>query len=190
MDPMGIKTMHADTQQNALHGVMAEFETVQDLVDAARRTVAAGYQQAEAYTPIPVEALNDILHKKRTKLSRIVFAAGITGMASGFVLQYWTSVIDYPLNIGGRPDASWTSFIIPSYELTILFSALAAAVGMLTLNGLPRPYHPVFNVPRFARASSDKFFLVIEAGDPKFDQTGTTRFLQELGAKGVYDVAE
>lgn len=190
MELMGTKTMHADTQQTALHGVMAEFDSVQEIVDAARITAREGYKRTEAYTPFPVEELNDILHVKRTKLSRFVLAGGITGMLSGFVLQYWISVVDYPLNVGGRPDASWTAFIVPSYELTILFAAITTAVGMLALNGLPRPYHPVFNVPRFARATSDKFFLVIEANDPKFDQAGTTRFLQELGAKGVYDVAE
>jgi hypothetical protein len=109
-------------------------------------------------------------------------------MATGFMLQYWASVIEYPMNIGGRPLASWTTFIVPSYELTILFSALTAAIGMLALSGLPQPYHPVFNVERFSMASSDKFFLVIESTDPKFSDA--TNFLNSLGAKGVYDVAE
>jgi hypothetical protein len=109
-------------------------------------------------------------------------------MATGFALQYWASVIEYPLNIGGRPYASWPAFVVPSYELTILFSALTATIAMIVANGLPQPYHPVFNVPRFSLASSDKFFLVIEAIDPKFDVTGTSRFLQQLGPKGVYDV--
>jgi len=109
-------------------------------------------------------------------------------MATGFALQYWASVIEYPLNIGGRPLASWTTFIVPSYELTILFAALTAAIGMIVLNGLPQPYHPVFNVERFSMASSDKFFLVIESRDPKFGAAAA--FLRETGAKGVYDVAE
>jgi hypothetical protein len=109
-------------------------------------------------------------------------------MATGFALQYWASVIAYPLNIGGRPLAAWPAFVVPSYELTILFSAIGAAVGMIVFNGLPQPYHPVFNVERFSLASSDKFFLVIESTDPKFDRTGSAAFLESLGAKGVYDV--
>jgi hypothetical protein len=180
----------SEHDSTALHGVMAEFDSAQSLVDAAKKTMAGGFTKVEAYTPVPIEELNDIIHKKRTKLPRFVLAGGLTGMASGFALQWVTSTISYPMNIGGRPDASWPAFIIPSYELTILFSALTAAIGMLLFNGLPQPYHPVFNVPRFSLASSDKFFLVIESTDPKFDQTATTRFMQELGAKGVYDVAE
>lgn len=175
---------------DTLHGVMAEFDSGQALVDAARQTMARGFIKVEAYSPIPIEELNDIIHKKRTHLPKLVLAGGITGMASGFALQYWTSVIDFPMNVGGRPNASWPAFIIPSYELTILFAALAAAIGMLAFNGLPQPYHPVFNVPRFSLASSDKFFLVIESSDAKFDQAETSQFLKDLGAKGVYDVAD
>jgi hypothetical protein len=183
--------MHASEQHTeTLHGVMAEFESAQALVDAAKKTMARGFTKVEAYSPIPIEELNDIIHRKRTILPKLVLAGGLTGMATGFGLQYWASVIEYPMNIGGRPFASWPAFIIPSYELTILFSALTAAIGMLALNGLPQPYHPVFNVPRFSLASSDKFFLVIESADPHFDKVVTTRFLEELGAKGVYDVAE
>jgi Protein of unknown function (DUF3341) len=182
--------MDASAQTPALHGLMAEFETAQQVVAAAKRTAAEGYTKVEAYTPVPVEELNDILHEKRTLLPKLVLAGGLTGMATGFALQYWASVIEYPMNIGGRPFASWPSFVVPSFELTILFSAITAAVGMLALNGLPQPYHPVFNVERFSLASSDKFFLVIEASDPRFDREGTSRFLQGLGAKGVYDVEE
>jgi len=182
--------MHTNEPTNRLHGVMAEFETAQDVVDAARKTMAQGFTRVEAYSPVPIEELNDIIHRKRTKLAQIVLAAGLTGMATGFGLQYWASVIEYPMNIGGRPHASWITFIIPSYELTILFAALSAAFGMIVLNGLPQPYHPVFNVERFALASSDKFFLVVESADPKFDQQGTAEFLRSTGAKGVYDVDE
>jgi Protein of unknown function (DUF3341) len=110
-------------------------------------------------------------------------------MMTGFTLQYWASVIEYPLNIGGRPLATWPAFVIPSYELTILFAALTAAIGMIVMNGLPQPYHPVFNVDRFTLASSDKFFLVIEAADAHFGAEQTGSFLHGLGAKGVYDVA-
>jgi hypothetical protein len=180
---------HAAEHENPLYGVMAEFDSVQALVDASKRAVSAGFTRLEAYSPVPVEELNDIIHKKRTKLTALILVGGLTGMATGFGLQYWASAIEYPLNVGGRPFATWPAFVVPSYELTILFSALTAAIGMFALNGLPQPYHPVFNVERFSMASSDKFFLVIESADPRFDHGGTTRFLQEQGAKGVYDVA-
>jgi hypothetical protein len=170
------------------YGVMAEFDTAQALVDAARRVMAEGFVKVEAYSPVPIEELNDIIHKKRTILPALVLAGGLTGMATGFLLQYWASAIEYPLNVGGRPFASWPAFVVPSYELTILFSALTAAAGMIALNGLPQPYHPVFNAPRFSLASSDKFFIVIEAEDPKYSLKETSAFLDRIGAKGVYEV--
>jgi hypothetical protein len=170
------------------YGVMAEFDTAQALVDAARRVMAEGFVKVEAYSPVPIEELNDIIHKKRTILPALVLAGGLTGMATGFLLQYWASAIEYPLNVGGRPFASWPAFVVPSYELTILFSALTAAAGMIALNGLPQPYHPVFNAPRFSLASSDKFFIVIEAEDPKYSLKETWAFLDRIGAKGVYEV--
>jgi hypothetical protein len=181
--------MHAsEPTPNAIHGLMAEFDSAQAVVDAARRVAAQGEPHVESNTPVPVEELNDIIHKKRTKLSALVLAGGLTGMATGFLLQYWASVIEYPMNVGGRPMASWPAFVIPSYELTILFSALTAAGGMIALNGLPQPYHPVFNAPRFSLASSDKFFLVIESEDAKYETEKTRSFLEGLGAKGVYEV--
>jgi hypothetical protein len=179
---------HTPETTSALHGVMAEYDSGQALVDAARKTMAQGFTRVEAYSPVPIEDLNTIIHKSRTVLPKLVLAGGLTGMATGFGLQYWASAIEYPMNIGGRPLASWTTFIVPSYELTILFASLTAAIGMIMLCGLPQPYHPVFNVGRFSMASSDKFFLVIESTDPKF--TGAGAFLRETGAKGVYDVAE
>jgi hypothetical protein len=182
--------MHTETPATPLHGVMAEYESGQTLVEAARKTIAQGYRKVEAYTPVPIEELNDIIHKERTILPKLVLGGGLTGMATGFALQYWASVIEYPMNVGGRPQASWTAFIVPSYELTILFSALTAAIGMILLSGLPAPYHPVFNVERFSMASSDKFFLVIERGDAKFDRHSASEFLRTTGAKGVYDVVE
>jgi hypothetical protein len=171
-----------------MHGVMAEYDTGQQLLDAARQVMARGFTKVEAYTPVPIEELNDVIHKSRTVLPKLVLAGGLAGMAAGFGLQYWASVLEYPMNVGGRPLASWTTFIVPSYELTILFAALTAAIGMIVLNGLPQPYHPVFNVGRFSMASSDKFFLVIESTDPKF--VDASSFMQGTGAKGVYDVAE
>jgi hypothetical protein len=181
--------MHVNTDKTGLYGLMAEFDSAQGIVDASIKAVAAGYSKMEAYTPIPIEELNDIIHKKRTILPKLVLFMAFCGMATGFTLQYWASAIEYPLNIGGRPLATWPAFVIPSYELTILFSALTAAIGMIALNGLPQPYHPVFNVERFTMASSDKFFLVIEAEDAHFGKAQTSAFLQGLGAKGVYDVA-
>jgi hypothetical protein len=180
--------MHVSEAVNPVYGVMAEFDSAQAVVDAARKTMAAGFTKVEAYTPVPIEELNDIIHKKRTILPKLSLLGGLAGMATGFALQYWASVIEYPMNVGGRPDASWTAFVVPSYELTILFSALVTAGGMIALNGLPQPYHPVFNTPRFSLASSDKFFLTIESSDPRYDSSQTTRFLQEIGAKGVYDI--
>lgn len=179
---------HTEQTSNAVHGVMAEYDSADAVVAAARQTMAQGYTRVEAYTPVPIEDLNDIIHKKRTVLPKLVLGGGLSGMATGFGLQYWASVIEYPMNIGGRPYASWTTFIVPSYELTILFAALTAAIGMIALSGLPQPYHPVFNVDRFSMASSDKFFLVIESTDPKFSDAA--EFLKGTGAKGVYDVAE
>jgi hypothetical protein len=179
---------HTPEKAPGLYGMMAEYDSADALVDAARKTMAQGFTRVEGYSPVPIEDLNTIIHKTRTVLPKLILAGGLTGMATGFALQYWASVIEYPLNIGGRPLASWTTFIVPSYELTILFSALTAAIGMIILNGLPEPYHPVFNVDRFSLASSDKFFLVIESSDPKFG--GAAAFLRETGAKGVYDVAE
>jgi len=181
--------MHAsEATASTVYGLMAEFDSAQAVVDATRRVVADGYTKLEAYTPVPVEELNDLIHKKRTKLSALVLAGGLSGMATGFLLQYWSSVIEYPMNVGGRPFASWPAWVIPSYELTILFASLTAAGGMIALNGLPQPYHPVFNAPRFSLATSDKFFVVIEAEDPKYDAAKTKQFLEGLGAKGVYDV--
>lgn len=179
---------HTEQIANPVHGVMAEYDSADAVVAAARQTMAQGYTRVEAYTPVPIEELNDIIHKKRTVLPKLVLGGGLSGMATGFGLQYWASVIEYPMNIGGRPYASWTTFIVPSYELTILFAALTAAIGMIALSGLPQPYHPVFNVDRFSMASSDKFFLVIESTDPKFSDAA--EFLKSTGAKGVYDVAE
>ena len=180
--------MHISEPIHSTYGVMAEYDSAQAIVQAARRVMSEGFTKVEAYTPVPVEELNDVIHKTRTILPMLSLGGGLAGMATGFALQYWASAIEYPMNVGGRPNASWPAFVIPSYELTILFSALATAIGMIALNGLPQPYHPVFNAPRFSLASSDKFFLVIEAADAKYDGHRASRVLQETGAKGVYDV--
>ena len=175
----------------ALYGVMAEFEDPTSLVDAARRTYDEGYRQFESYSPYPIHEVFDAMHIRDKRVSRIVLAGGLIGLCTGLALQVWVSAVAYPLNIAGRPYLSWPMFIPVTFELTILFSAFAAVFGMLGLNGLPMPYHPVFNVERFtAHASQDRFFLAIEASDARFDRTGTRTFLQGLGAKEVNDVEE
>jgi Protein of unknown function (DUF3341) len=173
-----------------LYGLMAEFEHPHDLVEAARRAREAGYRRLDAYTPYPIEALTEALDIHDRRLPAIVLGGGILGGLTGYALCYWTSVIDYPLMIGGKPFHSAPAFIVPTFEMTILFAAFAAVLGMLGLNGLPMPYHPVFNAPRFAMASRDRFFLCIEAKDPKFDHDATWAFLTKLSPRVVMDVEE
>ena len=167
-----------------IYGLLAEFEQPEELVDAVRRARAAGYRKMDAYTPFPIEHLAEELGFHRTALPLVVFIGGLIGCAGGFFLQYWISALDYPLNIGSRPFNSWPSFIPVTFELTILFAALFAVLGMLGLNGLPMPYHPLFNSPRFALASRNRFFLCIEAGDRQFNRETTAKFLSELNPKG------
>jgi len=173
----------------ALYGLMAEFNSADDLIAAAHRIHEAGYRRVDAYTPYPIEELAEALGHHRSKLPPIVLAGGLLGGLGGYFLQYWVAVLHYPLNIGGRPLHSWPAFIVPTFECTILAAALTAVLGMFFLNGLPHPYHPVFNVPRFALASRDRYFLVIETRDPKFDTEATRRFLIDLNASEVSDVA-
>lgn len=168
---------------------MAQFDSPAAVVEAARRARDVGFTKVDAYSPYPLHQLDEALRLPRTKLPWLVLAGGIAGTIGGLGLQYWASVIEYPLNIGGRPFASWVSFIVPAYETTILLAALTAVFGMILLNGLPRPYHPVFNVPEFTHASSDRFFLTIETADPKFDSVTTRAFLEELNPLGVSDIA-
>lgn len=163
-----------------LYGLMAEFTGPNELLEAARRAYADGYRRMDAYSPVPVEGLAEALGCRRTYVPQIVLAGGLLGCIGGFYLQYWISAIDYPVNVGGRPYNSWPSFIPVTFELTILVAAFAALLGMLALNGLPMPYHPVFNVERFKQATRDRFFLCIEAADPKFDRQGTLAFLETL----------
>jgi hypothetical protein len=167
---------------------MAEFDRPEDLLGAAQQAYADGYRRMDAYTPFPVEGLAEALGLHRTRLPLVVLLGGIVGCIGGFGLQYYAAVIDYPLNIGGRPLNSWPSFVPVTFETTILCAALAAVLGMLALNGLPMPYHPVFNVPRFELATRDHFFLCIEATDPRFDRQGTRQFLERLGCREVTEV--
>ena len=179
---------HLDTTPSH-YGLMAEFPSASALVAAARRAREAGYTKLDAYSPFPIEELNDALKLPRNRVPLVVLLCGLTGLVAGYGLEYWASVIEYPLNIGGRPFHSMPAFIVPAYETTILFAAFGAVLGMIALNGLPMPYHPVFNVPAFEAASSDRFFLTIETTDPKFDAHATREFLQSLHPVGVSDIA-
>jgi hypothetical protein len=174
----------------AAYGLLAEFDSPQALLDAAHRVRAAGYTNTDAYSPFPIHGLAEALGFRERAVAPIVFLGGLTGALAGYGLEYWTQVIAYPLNIGGRPYHSWVSFIPPAFETTILFGAFAAVIGMLALNGLPQPYHPVFNVPRFALASRNRFFLCIEARDPRFDLQHTRAFLESLNPREVSAVAD
>ncbi len=171
-----------------IYGVMAEFPSADALITAAHQVHAAGYEKVDAYTPYPVEAVSEALALPPSKVPLIVLIGGLLGGFGGYMLQYWSQLIVYPMNIGGRPPHSWPAFIVPTFECTILGAALSAVLGMILINGLPQPYHPVFNVPRFALASRDRFFLVIEARDPKFHSDATRRFLIGLNASEVSDV--
>jgi hypothetical protein len=172
-----------------IYGLMAEFDDVTQLVHAARLTRDSGYRHFDAYTPIPVEELAEVMHVHDNRLAWLVLVGGILGGIAGYALQYWTSVVDYPINVGGRPLHSWPAFIPPTFETTILGAALFCVLGMLALNGLPMPYHPVFNVPRFALSSRDRFFLCIEATDPLFSPEATRRFLERFAPREVSEVA-
>ncbi len=163
-----------------VYGLMAEFTSPDELLTAAQQTYAAGYRRMDAYTPFPVEGLSKAIGFRRSGVPLIMLIGGIVGGGGGYLLQYYVSVINYPLNVGGRPLHSWPAFIPVTFELTVLIAALAGAIGMLALNGLPKPYHPVFNVERFQLASKDRFFLCIEATDDQFDQAETRRFLESL----------
>ncbi len=176
-------------RKHALYGLMAEFETADALLEAVRKAREAGYRRLDAYTPFPVEGLADALGFHTTRVPLIVLIGGLIGCFGGFFLQYYPNVIGYPLNIGGKPYDSWPSFIPITFELTILCAALSAVFGMLALNGFPTPYHPVFNAPRFELASQNRFFLLLEARDPKFDAEKTKQFLVELKAFEVSEVA-
>jgi hypothetical protein len=157
-------------------------------VEAARKVYEAGFRRIDAYSPYPIEELSEAVAPHHSPLPKMVLGGGILGLLAGIGLEYWASVIEYPMNIGGRPFFSWPAFLVPAYETTILFAAGTAVLGMLALNGLPQPYHPVFNVPGFALASRDKFFVCIEAADPRFDRVKTREFLDGLGATEVSEV--
>ena len=171
-----------------VYGIMAEFASAQDLVVAAERTHKAGYRKIDAYSPFPVEELADAIGFHKNNVPLVTLIGAMIGGISGYLMQYWIATMAYPVNVGGRPYHSWPSFIIVTFEMTILFGAISAVFGMLALNGLPMPYHPVFNVPRFAMASKDRFFLIVFASDPMYDAKGTRQFLESLGPLSISEV--
>jgi hypothetical protein len=177
-------------QRSHIYGVMGEFETPEQLIQAVEKVRQAGYRRLDAYTPFPVEGLSEALGLKRNLVPTITLLGGLAGGLTGFFFQVWANVSSYPLNIGGRPHNSWPAFIPVTFELTVLGAALSAVFGMLALNRLPQPHHPVFNVHRFTHASSDRFFVCIEARDPKFHLADTARFLQSLHAHHVSEVSD
>ncbi len=171
-----------------VYGLMADFDEPDQLLSAARKAHEAGYTRMDGYSPFPIEGLAEAIGFHRNAVAPIVLAGAIVGCLTGFFLQYYVAVFNYPLNIGGRPLNSWPSFIPITFELTVLFGAFAAVLGMLALNGLPMPYHPVFNAPGFAMASQNRFFLCIESADPKFDREKTGEFLRGLKAREISEV--
>ena len=171
-----------------LYGVIAEFESPSDLVAAARRVYSLGYRRINGYSPYPIEELSEAIGFTHTSLPLIVFIGGLVGGIGGFLMQYYIEVIDYPINVGGKPYNSWPAFIPITFEMTVLVAAFSAVLGMLVLNKLPQPYHPVFNLPNFAMATRDRFFLAIEANDPKFHHAEVIELLKSLNALEVNDV--
>lgn len=175
-------------KRTRIYGLMAEFDTPTDLVVAARKTYAAGYKKIDAYSPFPIEGLSEAIGFDRNGVPLVVLVGGILGCLSGYLLQWWIATVSYPINIGGRPYHSAPAFVVVTFEMTILFAVLAAVFGMLALNGLPMPYHPVFSVPRFVFATKDRFFLIVFSSDPKYSSTGTRNFLEGLNPRSISEV--
>lgn len=179
---------YGETDPKGIYGMTAEFDTPEKLMDAAEAARLAGYRKMDAYSPFPIHGLSDAIGFKSVAVPYLVFFGGLAGITFGFTLQWWTSTIDYPLNVGGKPFDSLPAFIPVMYEATILFAALTAFFGMWALNGLPKPYHSIFNAPGFERASQDRFFLAIEANDHHYDAEATRDFLMQQNPLNVAEV--
>jgi hypothetical protein len=175
-------------KRTPVYGIMAEFDSPKDLVAAARRTYEAGFRKIDTYSPFPIEEAAEAIGFHHNGVPLVVLIGGILGGLSGYLLQWWINVVSYPVNVGGKPHHSWPAFIVVTFEMTILFAGLAAVFGMLALNGLPMPYHPVFNVPRFAFATKDRFFLIIFSSDPKYNPAETRQFMEGLQPRSISEV--
>jgi hypothetical protein len=175
-------------KRTPVYGMMAEFDSAQGLVDAAHHTHEAGYLKIDAYSPFPIEGLAEAMGFHKNNVPLVVLIGGLIGGLSGYLMQYWISAVSYPVNVGGKPYHSWPAFIVVTFEMTILFAGISCVFGMLALNGLPMPYHPVFNVPRFAFATKDRFFLIVFSTDPKYSPSETRRFLESLGPRSIAEV--
>jgi hypothetical protein len=182
-------SVHSIESSEPLYGLMAEFETAGELVAAARRTKDAGFKKFDAYTPFPIHELDDAMDLHDNRVSLYTLIGGLIGCIGGFSLASWVEAVALPLNIGGRPFISAPMYIPITFECTILVGGLTAAISMILMNGLPSPYHPVFNVERFVDASRSKFFLCIESDDPKFDRLTTAGFLESLDPEEIAEVA-
>lgn len=168
-----------------VYGAMAEFDTPEELIEACERAYAEGFRRMDAYAPMPVAGLAEAIGYRKNKVALCVLIAGIFGACGGFGLLEWITGVAYPHNVGGRPFNSWPMYIPITFECMVLLAGLTALISMLAMNGLPQPYHPVFNIPQFSRASIDRFFLCIESTDPKFRVEEVTEFLRGVGAKEV-----
>jgi hypothetical protein len=192
MNPVAtlVETLPVEAREKRLYGLMAQFEEHEQVLSAARRAYAAGYRQMDAYSPFPVEGLAEALGHTYTSVPLFTLIGGMMGGLGGYFMEWYSMARLYPINVGGRPLQSWPNFIPVTFELTILVASLSALTAMLLLNRLPQLYHPVFNVPDFRRASIDRFFLCIEATDPKFEPEETQRFLESLAPHDVAEVEE
>ena len=175
-------------KRDPIYGMMAEFDTPTALLEATRRTYQAGYRKIDAYSPFPIEGLAEEVGFHHDEVPLVVLIGGIIGGCTGYLMQWYCDAYSYPINVGGRPYNSWPAFIVITFELTILFGGISALLGMLALNGLPMPYHPVFNVPRFAMASKDRFFLIVFSSDKKYDPASTRAFLEGLQPRSLSEV--
>ena len=173
-----------------LYGVMAEFDTADKMVDAARKAHDAGYTRMDCYSPYPVGDAADAMGYKKSEMGPVMFIGGLLGATGGFLMQYWTGGVNYPINVGGKPFFSWPSFVPITFELMVLTAALSGLFGLLASCGLPQPYHPLFNVPNFDRASCDRFFVCIESVDPKFEANAVRELLSGCQPLAVLEVPE
>ena len=180
--------IHSHLHPHPTYGLMAEFDSAQDLIEAAHRTREAGYRKIDAYSPFPIEGMAEAIGFHKNGVPLVVLIGGIVGGLAGYLLQYWVATMAYPVNVGGKPFHSWPAFIVVTFEMTILFAGLSAVFGMLALNGLPMPYHPVFNVPRFALASKDRCVLIVFASDQKYDAAVTRKFLEGFHPRSLSEV--